>query len=236
MKLVFRRLSFLLGPLFLLIILTYVDLASLLGYLKGIKGQYIALAVAILFHFHLLKSLRWRRILSAQNIELSFRNSYWMYLSALFWGLATPGRVGDFSKAWYLQRLGHKGGAAVACSLLDRMLDTAFLGAAGMVALVWLWIRVPDFHLFFVYALAISGFIFILSLGGLVFFRLTRSRAVPAAVSAGRTTSAWRQLWHDFQHSFGQIPLLYWLEYVFLTLGTWLVYFLVDGESRLAAV
>ena len=92
------------GLIIFILILYYLDVRYIVDQLKRINLHYLFLAVLILILFHFCKALRWKYILKIQHIHYSLIHSYLIYLSGLFIGILTPGRVGDFVKIYYLKK------------------------------------------------------------------------------------------------------------------------------------
>ena len=135
------------GLIIFAFILWRLDIRHIFEQFRRIQLEIFLVAVAGLVAFHLLKALRWRYILGLQEIKYSFINSYLMYLSGLFLGILTPGRLGDFAKTLYLRADGFSTVKAVFSCFLDRVLDLIFLLLCGVFSLFWidrmLAIRMP---------------------------------------------------------------------------------------------
>ena len=53
-----------------------------------------------------VKAMRWRLLLQAQGVEYPLGKCIEVYSIGIFWGIVTPGRLGDFVKVLYLKRHG----------------------------------------------------------------------------------------------------------------------------------
>lgn len=82
--------------------------------------------------FHILKAYRWRYLLSLHKIKNSLKDSYLVYMSGLFAGVLTPGRLGDFIKIFYLKNDGVSTIKATFINFVDRILDLGFLLPLGI--------------------------------------------------------------------------------------------------------
>lgn len=81
----------------------------------------------------LVKALRWHRMLAAQGIALPPKVTLAAFMSGQFYGQVTLGRVGELFRVEALIERGVSTGAALASSILDRLLDLFLVLAAGAV-------------------------------------------------------------------------------------------------------
>ena len=74
-----------------------------------------------------LKSIRWKKILEIQGIELPASRALLYYVASLFWGIITPGRIGEGVKVLYLRKQGISTGRSALSIILDRLFDLGAL-------------------------------------------------------------------------------------------------------------
>jgi uncharacterized membrane protein YbhN (UPF0104 family) len=124
----------LLGPLAFGYIVYRIDLEKLFTCLRQAEIHIYFLALPLVWISIFCKSLRWRQLIvggpvrdSARKIEASFLQSFLVYFRAMFWGAATPGRVGELYKTKYVQEQGGSFGQALASAVMDRLFDVASL-------------------------------------------------------------------------------------------------------------
>jgi glycosyltransferase 2 family protein len=211
--LIFRKVLICLGPILFLYLIQKTDFQVVLEQFHSIRWP-LALAGMVLVAGHIfLKVFRWNFLLNAQQISLSYKESCWIYLAGLFLGVVTPGRVGDFSKAWYLRDKGYRLAKAMVSVFLDRLLDVAF---------------------FFI----ILGTGLILNLEEPVLWLLIWGVFSGAGVWAGKLGLAkselpfrpllprkWREAARFFFEELGRISFKHWIAILFITWCGWLVYF-----------
>jgi uncharacterized protein (TIRG00374 family) len=118
------------------LILTRVDLGNVWIAYRHIKLTHALSGIALLFILTLLKSLRWRCIVSSQGIEVPVSLSFRIYAASLYLGVVTPARIGDFAKSLYLSGRGMTAGKAIFSSLVDRLFDIVFLAVIGYASLL----------------------------------------------------------------------------------------------------
>ena len=94
-----------------------------------------ALGMAAYVPFVAAKVIRWRRLLAARGVHLSWREAW----DATIWGFAlgavTPGRVGELMRIAGPARLGHPARVLLTASILDRLLDLAVVMAVALACL-----------------------------------------------------------------------------------------------------
>jgi hypothetical protein len=126
-----------LGVALFAVILTRVDLGKIWIAYRHIKLSHAISGIALLFALTLLKSLRWRRIVSTQRVEVPVSMAFRLYAASLYLGVVTPGHIGDFAKSFYLMGRGMTAGKAIFSSLADRLFDIVFLAVIGYASLLF---------------------------------------------------------------------------------------------------
>jgi uncharacterized protein (TIRG00374 family) len=112
------------------------DTSELLAVLGKVSIPLLLLAVILDIPSVVLKSLRWRSLMRAQDIHYSLWQSILAYYSTIFLGLFTPGRLGEFAKAIYVSADSDVPiGKALSSVLVDRLFDLLLLIMVGCLAL-----------------------------------------------------------------------------------------------------
>jgi hypothetical protein len=120
-----------LGLLLLAWLLSRFDLRALGAALLSVEPWAVVQSALLFSSNLLLKSLRWQRMLSAQDLQLPARVAVAAFFSSQFYGQVTFGRVGELYRAEALIERGVPLGTALSSSVYDRLLD---LGAVLLVA------------------------------------------------------------------------------------------------------
>ncbi|MCF7844221.1 MAG: flippase-like domain-containing protein [Kiritimatiellales bacterium] len=96
----------------------------------------LALVAAIILFpvIYLIKSYRWHVLTSAAGADTNFKESMRIYMSGLFLGIATPGKLGEAIKIPALVNQGLKIKDATSITVIDRALDVLILGIIGIWA------------------------------------------------------------------------------------------------------
>ena len=125
------------GPLFLLFILSKINISQLLDNLISINIYYLSLAVLLNIPQLFFKSYRWCLLLKQQNINYSPVQSFLIYISSLYVGFITPGRIGEFVKTLYLKSEKNiKISIGFSSVLIDRLFDLYLLIILGFIG-IW---------------------------------------------------------------------------------------------------
>ena len=102
--------------------------------LYQVNISYLLIAVTLNIPLFFSKSYRWYCLLKQQAIQYSVLQSCLVYMSSLYVGFITPGRLGEFTKAIYLKLDKNislsKGMSSV---IVDRLLDMYLLIILGIV-------------------------------------------------------------------------------------------------------
>jgi len=151
MSKVFKVLTLL---LFFYILIT-LDLKVFIGNFE--KINFFIMSVAIMLNIPLLfiKAYRWKIILELQEISIKIKQAFAYYMSALYIGILTPGRLGEFSKIFYIRNYIKKPYGWIFSSVfIDRIFDLYFL-----VLLSCMGFYIFNFHNVYVMGLIFLVFI-----------------------------------------------------------------------------
>jgi len=126
-----KRYLRLLGIIVFGIILWRIDLKSLYNILRNARLEYLAGGLLLVVVILTIKSLRWRYLMQLQGIKFPPWDTFLMFSVGIFWGVLTPARVGELSKALYLTKKGYSLGKASASVVYDRLIDIFVLLLIG---------------------------------------------------------------------------------------------------------
>ena len=120
-----RALVRLVGPILLAVVIWRTrDRAAIVHAVAGASLAPLALAAAVnVINIH-LKVVRWQVILRVRGIHYGTRRAWAAFLTSLYLGMLTPGRVGDVLRARYLKHdLDVPYAEGVASVVVDRLCD-----------------------------------------------------------------------------------------------------------------
>jgi uncharacterized protein (TIRG00374 family) len=127
----------LLGLLLLVVLLARLELDLVWNAIQGADMGLVAVSVLAVMPLILIKTIRWRGILRAQDVQFPTWPAFLSYFGSLFVGFLTPGRLGEFVKALHVSRdCGVSTAQAFSGVLVDRLFDLYALLAVGSAALL----------------------------------------------------------------------------------------------------
>ena len=127
----------LIGFIILLYILYKINWQQFGNSLKNIQAVPLFFSALLLIPLYILKSLRWKYLLSIQDISYSFKNSLLVFLSSNFVAFITPGRLGEIAKAFYIKNdLNISFAKSIPSVIIDRIYDIYILLTIGTIGLI----------------------------------------------------------------------------------------------------
>ncbi|MBN1565058.1 MAG: flippase-like domain-containing protein [Anaerolineae bacterium] len=131
------RLMRLAGVILLVILLIRLDFDHIRAEMRNADWRLVLLATLCIVPLIAIKTIRWQGILRVQDVHLAFRPALLAYFASLFIGFLTPGRLGEFIKAVYVNReCSVPPAQAFASVLADRLFDLYALLIVGSAALL----------------------------------------------------------------------------------------------------
>lgn len=165
----------------------------------------------------------WRIFLSRQNIKISWWDSYKIYFIGLFWGSASPGRLGEAMRAVCLTRYQATYGQAFFSLLMDKFLDLVMLLFFTLVSVIY-------FSRYFTYQYQIILIIVFALLSLILLIRHHRYlfKAILKVFNKFLSVRYLNQLdlsLHEVNQNFNKITTKDYLKGLFYTSCMWLTYF-----------
>ena len=128
-----------LGLIVFAIIVTRVDWSGFTSILERSHMRFLYAAIVVSVPLLWIKALRWRLLLSWQGYHIRAWDAFLYYLSSISLGVITPGRIGEFSKIFYLKKAGISTvSQGLSSVFVDRLLDLSILIAVAMCGMLWL--------------------------------------------------------------------------------------------------
>lgn len=216
------------GLVLFLVILTRVDYRGAFQLIRQANPLTLLAAFFLILPMVALKTLRWRRLQHVARIDSgTFESSFLAYLTGMYAGLVTPGRVGEFLRVKYLTDAGAPLGPAMSTVLWDRLIDVGGLFFMGLLALAPLAGEFGNLYrgLLILLVLLTLGTPVVLRGGGGIG---SRARAALAALAerAGAPGRRAREVGSALGDTLAGMGPSTWLSLLALTLAGWLVYYL----------
>ncbi len=123
------RLFSIIGILLFIFILTRIDISSLLAIFASINPALLLLALAVNGVAVVMKSYKWKVIVSTVNDRFSLSDSIRAFLVGFSFSVLTPAKLGDFIRAFYVRNETCSTGIALSTVVTDRLIDIVMLVA-----------------------------------------------------------------------------------------------------------
>lgn len=146
------------GIILFIYILSNINIFDLVIILKDINIVYYLIGILFFIFGFLIRILRWKLLVDSIGVEVSFNKLAEMSAKGLFFGLATPAKMGEFWRAKYLTEQSKiSGGQAFYTAFADRIIDLLVIMVISLIGFIiislkfikiWDW-QVPALILFF---------------------------------------------------------------------------------------
>lgn len=124
------------GLVILVFLLYRVDLHNILEILKQTHPGLICGAFFFMVVHSLIKFIRYQYILSQQSVDCPFAKTVQISLASIYLSFITPGRMGEFAKAFFIQKQHASSmNKLFAGSVLDRLYDVYILLITALVGI-----------------------------------------------------------------------------------------------------
>ena len=169
----------LIGLVIFALILSKINIGNTIKILNSIKYEYIIYSLLLFIPHLFVKSIRWNLLLRQQKIHYSFFDTFIIYLSSLYIGFITPGRLGELVKVLYLKNDKNiKFTVGLASVILDRIFDLYLLLLLSLICLI-------KFNIFEIYSNIFLVILIILILLPLLIFKKKLIKDVLQKASIG---------------------------------------------------
>lgn len=155
-----------LGFILLYFVIRNLDFQLIKENFSLFKPWKMAAGLGILLLVYLIKTYRWLTINRSFGMKTGYGTLLLFFLFSGLLSAITPGRLGEFSRIWFIQKQ-YKAGITVSTSsvLLDRIWDVLILSMIGSISMV---LVISRFSIEW-YTMAFMGMIFLFALGIILF-------------------------------------------------------------------
>jgi len=129
-----KKRLFLVGFLLLALIFVFIDFEKLFGILAKTNIALFAFAVLLAVPSVFARSAKWRLMLKSQGFNFKAVKIFRYYFIGIGIGEFTPGRLGDFLKALFVNKKINSLAISFSSVLVDRIIDVTTLVALGMIS------------------------------------------------------------------------------------------------------
>jgi len=131
------------GIVLFIYILSKVNWPEFSDILREINIFYFLLGILLIIPAVSIRALRWREIVNSLDTGIPKKTSIIIFAKGLFWGVITPGKLGEFSRAKYLAEKSNISlDKALFTVVFDKLIEffaAAFLSIPAILALFYLF-------------------------------------------------------------------------------------------------
>ena len=132
-----RRFLPLIGVALFVYILSTLDLSQTFGMLMDSRLEFVLAAILLTIPVTILKGFKWKVIIKFYGIDYPVLKASAGWLMGFFYGIITPGRVGELARVRYLKEdSGISLGKSLTTVVVDRIIDIVTLFSLSFFGLV----------------------------------------------------------------------------------------------------
>lgn len=206
----------------MVLVISVVDFRQVWSILKKIDLLVLLCSFLSVLIVLLTKAWRWKYILDKQQIQITFKGALSFYLSSVYIGLLTPGRVGEFGKAVMINKRCASYGKSFFGVFLERAMDLAILLSLTLWGLPKFFWDDNKVDYWYYYALVI-----LTAIGVLAIIWYLRPLRILERFSSKKIIAGILSGWSDFKGEFVKIPPAKYLFFGLLSSIGWFLYFLI---------
>ena len=126
------------GIILFLYILSRQDIKKVYSIILNSNIKLLILSLLILPLALFIRTIRFKSILSLHSNNFPvLKNLYKIYIESFFWGIITPGRVGELSRIFYITKFTANKMQAIFIVIVDRIIDVLLLFEIALLSLLY---------------------------------------------------------------------------------------------------
>lgn len=125
------------GLALFIIIISQINFEIVFNVLNKINSKYIIFYFILFFISLIIKVFRTYKCINLHNKDIKFIDIYGCVVDSVFYGFVTPGRLGEFSKAFKISTHGVSSFDAWEITLLERVVDLGLLFGVGATGILY---------------------------------------------------------------------------------------------------
>ncbi|MBI2042707.1 MAG: flippase-like domain-containing protein [Candidatus Nealsonbacteria bacterium] len=130
-----------LGIILFVYILYRIDFSQLVAVFREMNWTYYSISIFFLAIWFLVRTFKWKRLVG-EFTKISNREVLNIMAKSVFWGVVTPGKLGEFWRAKYLAQKGQISfGTAFYTAFMDRFSDLLILGLVTILGLIVIYLK-----------------------------------------------------------------------------------------------
>lgn len=180
------------GILLFLVILWNTDFRKLSHIVQNTSPAGIALYAASIFAFIMVRVCRIWALVRVLGYKISLWRLNLVTLESGFWGLITPGRIGEFSRIFFLKQSGIPTSVATLLSIIERLADLFFLLLVGLASVLFIGLSQERTLVTAMAAASLVALISFACVSVSLVFRKSKYLETPIGLIWGRLPQRWR--------------------------------------------
>lgn len=150
------------GFVIFIAIILKINRSRVLELITSIDKLYLIISIILFLPQILFKAWRLQMIVQSQGVSHSIKDCFIVYAASMFVGIITPGKLGEFSRAFYLQAKNYPLRKSFASVLLDRLFDLFFIFLIAVIGFI-IFMDLPIIYLYVFIVIAFLTFLIIFS-------------------------------------------------------------------------
>jgi uncharacterized protein (TIRG00374 family) len=120
--------------LFSVFLIKIVNIRELFDALQSVNIYYLILSGFCIPILYVIRTYRWNVLLRSLGINRTFVELFEVILIGVFYGLVTPGRVGEFARAYYLDE---RKSVTISTILMEKLIDVLILAFLSIITAIF---------------------------------------------------------------------------------------------------
>lgn len=120
----------LLTVILIVVLLLKINVSEIVGVFKSINYFFMIPVLILVPVLYVIRSMRWKILLDSVEIKISLKHALDLILIGSFYGLITPGKIGEFGRIFYLDE---KKTISVATVMMEKTMDIAVLIVLSLI-------------------------------------------------------------------------------------------------------
>lgn len=106
------------------VLLLKIDIANIITVFHSIEYVYLFPAIILVPLLYVIRAMRWKILLDAVGININLLHSFNLMMMGSFYGLISPGKIGEFGRVFHLNE---KKTLSIATVMVEKSMDVAIL-------------------------------------------------------------------------------------------------------------
>lgn len=132
--------------LLFVVLFVKINLFEVIGILSSIRLSYLVIAIFFVPILYIIRTYKWSILLNSIKIKKPFVNLFRILIIGVFYGLVTPGKVGEIGRAYHLDE---KQSVTIPTILMEKIIDVFILVMLSLLTVIFFFNDYPTFQYIF---------------------------------------------------------------------------------------